>query len=99
MEHSKYETKTHTSYNNSLIESRFKVFLFLLRMGGIPINMKSVSRINAVYNASLFWGFYITNILVGVDLFVHRNQLSLAMKIFRQYLGMLMVTWLHFCVR
>ena len=44
MEHSKYEAKTHTSYNNSLIESRFKVLLFNFRLGGIPLNMKSVSR-------------------------------------------------------
>jgi len=99
MENSKYEAKTHTSYNKSLIESRFKVFLFLFRMGGIPLNMKSVSRLNAVYNVSVIVCFYITNVFVGVDLFVHRHQLSLAMKIFRQYLGMLMVTWLHFCVR
>ena len=53
MENSKYEAKTHTSYNKSLIESRFKVFLFLFRMGGIPLNMKSVSRLNALYNVSV----------------------------------------------
>jgi len=99
MERSKYEAKTHTSYNNSRIESRFKVLHFLYRMGGIPLNMKSVSRLYVIYNACLTVSFYITNIGAGVDYFVHRHQLSLAMKIFRQYLGFLMVTWLHFCVR
>jgi hypothetical protein len=99
MEHSKYEAKTHTSYNNSLTESRFKVLLFLFRMGGIPLHLKSVSRLNAVYNVSVIVCFYITNICVGMDTFVHRHQLSLAMKKFRIYLGMLMTTWLHFCVR
>ena len=99
MEQSKHEAKTHTSYNKSLIENRFKVFLFLYRMGGIPLNMKSVSRLNAVYNISLIVCFYITNICVGVDTLVHRHQLSLAMQKFRVYLGMLMITWMHFCVR
>jgi len=48
MERSKHEAKTPTSYNKSRIESRFKVLLFLFRMGGILLNMKSVSRLNAV---------------------------------------------------
>jgi hypothetical protein len=99
MEHSKYEAKAHTSYNNSLIESRFKVILLLYRIAGIPLNVKSVSRLNAVYNASLIVCFYIINICVAMDTFVHRHQLALAMKKFRVYLGMLMVQWLHLSVR
>jgi len=66
MEQSKYEAKTHTSYNNSLIESRFKVLLFLYRIGGIPFKVKSASRLNAVFNASLIVCFYITYICVCV---------------------------------
>jgi hypothetical protein len=99
MEDSKYEAKTQNSYNNSLIESRFKVLLFLHRMGGIPLNVKSVSRLNAVYNVSLIVCFYITNICVGLDTFVHRHQLAYAMKSFRIFLGMLLSAWLHFSVR
>ena len=99
MERRKHEAKTHTSYNNSLIESRFKVSLFLYRMGGIPLKMKPVSRLNALYNLSLILCFYITNICVGLDTVVHRHKLSLAMKKFRIYLGILAVTWLHISVR
>jgi len=99
MEHSQYEANAHTSYNKGLMESRFKVILFLHRMGGIPLNVKSVSRLNAVYNASIIVCFYITNIGVGMDTFVHRHQLSHTMKSFRVFLGMLMVQWLHFSVR
>jgi len=91
--------RKNTSYNNSLIERRFKVCLFLYRMGGIPLNMKSVSRLNAVYNGSIIVCFYITYFCVSVDTFVHRHQLSLTMKNFRVFLGMLMFTWLHFSVR
>jgi hypothetical protein len=99
MEHSKYEAKTDTSYNKKFNESRFKVLLFLYRMGGIPLNMKSVSRLNAVYNVSLIVCFYIKNFCVGMDTFVHRHHLSLAMKNFRIFLGMVIFTWLHFSVR
>jgi hypothetical protein len=99
MEHSKHEAKTHTSYNNKLIESRFKVLLFLYRLGGIPLNMKSVSRLNTVYNVSLIVCFYITYFCASVDTFIHRHQLSIAMKNIRIFLGMLMITWLHFSVR
>jgi len=99
MERSKYEAKTHTSYNNSLTESRFKVLLFLHRMAGIPLNLKSVSRLNKVYNASIMVCFYITNICAGMDTFVHRHQLAEATKSFRILLGMLLVQWLHFSVR
>jgi len=99
MEESKYEAKTDTSYDNKFSESRFKVLLFLYRMGGIPLNMKSVSRLNAVYNGSLIVCFYITYFCVSVDTFIHRHQLSLAMKNVRVFLAMLMFTWLHFSVR
>jgi len=68
-------------------------------MGGIPLNMKSVSRLNVVHNVSIIVCFYFTWIGVGMDTFVHRHQLSLAMKNFRVFLGMLMITWTHFSVR
>jgi len=61
--------------------------------------MKSVSRLNALYNATVIGCAYITYICVGVDTFVHRHQLKLAMQKLRMLLGMLMITWLHFSVR
>jgi hypothetical protein len=99
MEHSKYEAKTQTSYNNSLIESRFKVLINLHRIAGIPLNVKSVSRLNAVYNVSLTACFYIVNVCVALETYAHRHELAYAMKSFRIVLGMLLVQWLHFSVR
>jgi hypothetical protein len=99
MERSKYEAKTHTPYNNSLHESRFKVLLFLYRMGGIPLKVNSASRLRTLYNASLFVCFYITYFCVGVDMFIHRHQLSLAMKKFRIVLIFQLGMWLHLSVR
>jgi hypothetical protein len=99
MEHSKNEAKMQTSYDKSLHENRFKVILFLYRMAGIPVKVNSASRVNAVYNASLFVCFYITYFCVGVDMFLHRQQLSLAMKKFRIVLIFQLGVWLHFGVR
>jgi len=99
MEQSKYEARSHTSKNNNLVENRFKFLLFLYRMGGIPLNMKSVSRLNAVYSATVVLCFYITYICVGVGTLVHRHQLKLAMQNLRNSLGMLMVMFTHFGVR
>jgi len=99
MGHSKYEARSHTSNNNSLVENRFKVILLLYRMGGIPLNMKSVSTLNALYNAIVIVCSYITYICVSVDTFVHRHQLKLAMQKLRNSLGMVMTAWLHLSVR
>jgi hypothetical protein len=99
MEHSKYDAKLHTLYNNNLNENRFKELLFILRLAGIPLNKKSVSRVNAVYNATAIVCFYITNFCVCVDTFVHRHQLVYAMKKFRALLGMQIITWTQFSVR
>jgi len=99
MEHSKYEARSHTSNNNSLVEYRFKVLLFLYRLGGIPLNMKSVSTLNALYNTTVIMCFYITYICVCVDTLVHRHQLKFAMQKLRNSLGMLMITWTHFSAR
>ena len=99
MERSKYEAKTHTPYNNSLHEIRFKVLLFLYRIGGIPLKVNSASRLNAVYNTIVIVCFYITNFGVIVDMFIHRHQLTLAMKKFRIVLGMQVITFSYFSAR
>jgi hypothetical protein len=99
MERGKHEAKTHTSYNNSLHESRFKELLFVYRMGGIPPKVYPASRLNAVYNASLILCFYITYFCVGVYMFFHAHQLTLAMKNFRIVLIFQLGMWTHFSVR
>jgi hypothetical protein len=99
MENTKYEAKTHSWYNNKLHESRFKVLLFLYRMGGFPLKVNSISRLNAVYNAILIVSFYITTFGIGADTFVHRHQLTLAMKKFRLVLVSYADLWMYLSVR
>jgi hypothetical protein len=99
MEHSEYKATTRASHGNNNHESRFKTLLFLWRLGGIPLHMKSVSRANTLYNVTVIVCFYITNLCLGVDTFVHRHQLRYAMKKFHLLLGMQTIMWTHFRVR
>ena len=99
MEHGKYKATTSVSQGNNNHEIRFKTLLFLWRLGGIPLHMKSVSRANTLYNVTVIVCFYITNLCLGMDTFVHRHQLRYAMKKFNVLLGMQIVVWTHFRVR
>jgi hypothetical protein len=99
MDHSKYIETIDASHGNNSHESRFKMLLFLWRLGGIPLHMKSVSRVNRVYNATVVVCFYITNVCLCVDTFVHRQQLRYAMKKLHLLLGMQVTMWTHFRVR
>jgi hypothetical protein len=99
MEQSKYKAKTRDSYNNNLHETRFKVLLFLYRMGGFPLKVNSASTLNKIYNAIVIVCFYITNFCISADAFVHRHHLTLAMKKFRILIGIQLTTFSHFSAR
>jgi hypothetical protein len=99
MDHSKYKATIDASHENKNHEIRFKTLLFLWRLGGIPLHMKSVSTVNTVYNVTVIVCFYVTNFCLCVDTFVHRHQLAYAMKKLHLLLGMQVSMWTHFRVR
>jgi hypothetical protein len=84
---------------NNLHESRFKILLFTFRQGGLPIKLKSVSRIYTVYSATITVLFYITFLCLFIDTFVHRGQLVYAMKKLRLFLALALAVWMHVSVR
>jgi hypothetical protein len=100
MEHIKHKTKRVMSINdNNTYSSRFRIVLFLLRMGGHPLKMKSTSRIHTAYNVALVVCFSFTITCVCMDTFVHRRNLVYAMKKLRLFIGMILVTWIHISFR
>jgi hypothetical protein len=99
MERGKHHAKTHTSYSNSLHETRFKVLLILYRIGGIALKVNSASTLNKVYNAFVIVCFYVTNIFVSVDAFLQRHELNIAMSRFRATITLQMLTYTHFSAR
>jgi hypothetical protein len=99
MAHTSNKPDTDISCDSNLNERRFKTILSLLRLGGIALNMKSVSRVRIAYNVFIKVCFYITSLCLWMDSFVHRNQLVEAMKKIRILVGLQLVTWIHFSLR
>jgi hypothetical protein len=95
MTHINITVNVDTSCDIKLSERRFKTLLSLLRLGGMPINMKSVSRLRTAYNVFITFCYYYTMLCVSVDTFAHRHHLVQAMKKFRVLMGMLVPMWIH----
>jgi len=93
------KAKTDTTFGKNLYEGRFKTILSLLRLGGLSLTMKSVSKMNTVYNTTIVVCFYTTIICLFMDSYVHRHQLVQVMKKIRILVGMQLITWIHFSLR
>jgi len=92
-------TKANASGCNNLHESRFKILLFIFRLSGLPIKLKRVSRIYAVYSATIMVCFYITTVCLFMETFVHRRQLDYVMKKLRLFLAFAVALWMHISIR
>jgi hypothetical protein len=92
-------TNANASGCSNLLESRFKTLLFIFRMGGHPLKLDSVTRINAVYNATILVCFCITTLCLFMDTIVHRHNLEEAMKKLRSLIGFILVAWIHLSFR
>jgi len=99
MEFINVSTKASASGCNNPHESRFKILLFIFRQGGLPLKLKSVSRIYTVYSATILVCFYITTVCLFMDMFVHRRQLDYAMKKLRVFLAFAIALWMHVSFR
>jgi hypothetical protein len=101
MERTNDSTKFNASRctSNNLHESRFKILLFIFRLSGLPFKLQSVSRIYAVYSATIMVCFYTTTVCLFMDTFIHRHQLDYAMKKLRVFLGFSFALWMHISIR
>jgi hypothetical protein len=99
MEDINTETGTDTACDDNRSESRFKILLFFIRFAGIPVNMKSVSVVNAIYNVTVVVCCYTIIISLHVDTYVHRHQLVDVMKKIRVLVGVYGIIWLHISLR
>jgi hypothetical protein len=99
MEHINSTMNNEVASGDSLTERRFKTLLYLLRLVGIPLNIKSVSAVNIMYNATFIVCYYITMISLYTDTYVHRHELVHVMRKIHVLLGMNLVAWIHFSLR
>jgi len=76
-----------------LSDSRFGSMIFLLRMSGIPFRMNKVSTIYAVYMRTLIICATTTYLGMFIDVYVHREDLGLAMTTIRGLLSCTNIMW------
>jgi len=82
-----------------MIDAYLRIPLFVLRLGGIPINLQSVSIVNRIYNEVLTLCFYIT-IVADIMGFVHKiEDLQEFMKNVRVMMPGFVGVWLHLYLR
>ena len=91
--------KSETSCDGKTRQDRYMTFLYILRLGGIALNIKSLSKFNALYNVVCVVCAYITLLCVIMDTFVNRHDLVQVLKQLPVILGISLVVWIHFCLR
>jgi hypothetical protein len=77
----------------------FKVPLFFVRLGGVPVGMRNVSKLNSLYNEILAVCYYSTYLSVIMDFAVKRDDMLESMKTVRMIAGMAVVAWIHLYLR
>ena len=91
--------KSYISCDNQLHQRRFMLSLYILRMGGISVNMKSSSKCNIMYSVVCVVCLLITFFCVMMDTITHRHDLVHAMQKLRIILAMSLVIWIHLSLR
>jgi hypothetical protein len=77
----------------------FGVSIFLVRLGGVPVNMQKVSKLNRIYNEILMVCYYSTYLSIIMDFVVKTDDIQESMKNVRMIFGMAVVAWLHLYLR
>jgi hypothetical protein len=98
MEDTNIKTRNDTTCEN-VTETRFKILLFLIRFAGIPVNVKSVSTVNAIYNVTAIVFCYTITAFLHMDTIVRRHQLQDVMNKIRALFVIYSIMWAHMSLR
>jgi len=79
---------------NGLSKRRFGSMIFLLRMAGIPFQMKKISTIYAIYMRTVIVCFSTTYLGMFADVYVHRDYLAVTMTKIRALIPFTTFMWL-----
>jgi hypothetical protein len=82
-----------------LSEGRFNAIIFLLRLAGIPLNMKKMSTIYAIYMISVIFSAYCTFLGMIPDIYLRSDYLGHAMTNIHLLIMMTNVAWIYFACR
>ena len=84
---------------NSLSERRFGLIIFLLRLGGIPFQMKKLSTVYAIYMTTLIFCSFATYIGILLDGYIHWDDLGRFMTTIRVFSPLTNIMWLYIYCR
>jgi len=82
-----------------LSNSRFGSIIFLLRVAGIPLKMKKMSTLYAIYMITVISCSCTTFVGMFVDVYMYRDDLGHVMTNIRVSIGFMNVLWLLFYCR
>jgi hypothetical protein len=82
-----------------LWEGRFSAIIFLLRLAGIPLKMKKISTIYAIYMITVIFCAYCTILGMFADVYLSNDDLGHAMTNIRALVPMTNVVWIYFACR
>jgi hypothetical protein len=82
-----------------LSEIRFGSMIFLLRMAGIPLKLKEISTIYAVYMITVIVCTCSTYIGIFVEVYIHWDDLGRAMTSIRMFIPYTNVIWIFLYCR
>jgi hypothetical protein len=85
--------------NFGMLGVYFKVPLFLVRLGGVPVGVRKVSKLNSLYNETLAVCFYSMCLSAIMDFVVKRDDIVESMKSVRIIFATALVAWMHLNLR
>jgi len=89
-----FHMKTEKTKLKGLSEVRFRSTIFLLRMAGVPFQMKKVSTIYIIYMVTVIVCCFSTILGMFVDVYVHWDELGRAMTSIRALFPFTNVMWI-----
>jgi len=87
--------KTEEQKTKRLLHSRFSSIIFLLRLAGIPLNMKKISIIYTIYMITAIFCTCTTVLGMFVDVCIHRDDLGHIMKNIRMLIPTANNWWIY----
>jgi hypothetical protein len=82
-----------------LPNGRFGSIIFLLRLAGIPIKMKKMSTLYAIYMITVISSSCTTFVGMIVDVYIHRDDLGHVMTNIRASIALTNALWMFFYCR
>jgi hypothetical protein len=80
---------------DELLQNRFGWIIFFFRLAGVPLKMKKISTVYAIYMITVTFSCFTTFVGMFFDVYIHRDDLGRAMTNIRGLFLMTNVIWIY----